>query len=375
MIRLLFLIRSLERGGAERQLVQLVKGLDKSRFSATVATFYDGGAMRAELEGLEGVQLFSLRKKSRWDLIPFACRLARVARRVNPQIVHGYMGVANELALLVGRGLGARVVWGLRASNRDFSRYDRFCAEAFRLGAWLSRQADLIVVNSGAGKQHHIARGYRGDRMTVIPNGIDTDQFRRDREGGQRMRAAWGVAEDEVLIGMVGRLDPVKDHPTFLRAAAILAGERPGVRFVCVGDGPARYRDELQMLAEELRLEDRVVWPGAQSDMPGVYSALDVLVSCSSGEGFSNAIAEAMACEVWCVVTNVGDSAAIVGSAGGTIPVGCPEALKAALAQFLDLSESQRSALAREGRQRILSEYTVEVLVRRTEAALVGVLR
>src|SRR5438128_1272138 len=118
-IRLLFLIRSLDRGGAQRQLVELAKGLDKTRFEVTVATFYDGGALRGEIEGADGVAVLSLHKKGRWDLLPFVWRLLQTVRRVRPQVIHGYMGVANELSLLVGRLVGALVVWGLRASDMD----------------------------------------------------------------------------------------------------------------------------------------------------------------------------------------------------------------------------------------------------------------
>src|SRR5262245_53217898 len=112
MIRLFFLIRSLERGGSERQLTELVKGLDKTRFTVIVATFYDGGALRREIEGLEGVKVVSLHKTSRWDLLAFLWRLARLVYAANPHIIHGYNGVANELGLLVGRVVGARVVCG-----------------------------------------------------------------------------------------------------------------------------------------------------------------------------------------------------------------------------------------------------------------------
>src|SRR5436305_9702289 len=101
-IQIFFLIRSLNYGGAERQLIELAKGLDKTRFAVTLATFYDGGALRPEIEGIEGVTVLSLRKKGRWDVMPFLWRLARAVRAARPQIVHGYMSVANELGILAG---------------------------------------------------------------------------------------------------------------------------------------------------------------------------------------------------------------------------------------------------------------------------------
>ena len=152
--------------------------------------------------------------------------------------------------------------------------------------------------------------------MAVIPNGIDTSRFREMPGSGARLRALWGVRDDQILIGLVGRLDYMKDHPTFLRAAAKLTHHNDSVRFVCVGGGPISYAAQLKDLSSELGLHDRIVWAGDQDDMPSVYSALDLLVSSSSGEGFSNVIGEAMACGVPCVVTDVGDSALIVGETG-----------------------------------------------------------
>src|SRR6266508_1506061 len=99
--------------------------------------------------------------------------------------------------------------------------------------------------------------------MVVIPNGIDTERFIPDGEARQRMRRQWEVAENQRLIGLVGRLDPMKDHPTFLRAAALLAQKRNDVRFVCVGSGAAAYTRALRALAEKLNLGTCLIWAGA----------------------------------------------------------------------------------------------------------------
>lgn len=378
MIRLLLIIRSLNQGGAERQLVELVRGLDKSRFAVTVATFYDGGKLRPELERFERVKVCSLHKKGRWDILPFLFRLERLVLQLRPHIIYASMGVSNELGLLAGRTVGARVAWGLRASNVDFSRYGWASQWSFRVGAWLSRFADLIIANSYAGKQHQIAQGYHGKRMIVIPNGIDTGRFYPDREGGRRLREEWRIEDGRALIGLVGRLDPMKDHPTFLRAATLLRKERPHVRFVCVGDGPEAYSRELAALAEALDLSEHLIWAGARSgsDMPSVYSALDIACSSSSdGEGTSNAIAEAMACEVPCVVTCVGDAARLVGKSEQIVPPRNPAALSAALQRLLDLPCEQRAAIGKEAREHIVKEYSVTLLASRTESALINLLR
>lgn len=370
MIRILFLTRRFEAGGAERQLIELVKGLDKARFSVTVVAFYAGGALFPEIESVPNIQVFSLAKAGRCDVLPFLWRLWCTARAARPHILYGYMGVANELCLLVGRMLRAKVVWGLRSSNMDFARYDWAAGWIFRLGAWLSSFPDLIILNSQAGMRHHLAHGYAGRCMVVIPNGIDVERYRVDQEAGQRIRAEWGVGPRETLIGLVARLDPMKDHPTFLRAAAQLVQEQPNVRFVCVGDGPAAFTAELRALSLALGVEKWMIWAGARADVPAVHNALDIASSSSSfGEGFSNAVGEAMACGVPCVVTDTGDSAMIVATTGVIVPSRDATALAEAWKRLLNFSKEEQRAVGVKARERIVEEFNIRTMVARTETA------
>jgi glycosyltransferase involved in cell wall biosynthesis len=371
-LRLFFLIRSLEHGGAERQLTELVKRLDPSRFEVIVATFYDGGALRSEIDDISGVHVISLGKKDRWDLVPFIWRLARVIRKVRPHVLHGYMGNANELCLLMARLFGGRAVWGLRMSDRDLSCYDWLSAWTLRTGSWLSRFADLIIVNSFAGKRDHTARGYAADRMVVVHNGIDTARFRPNTASGRERRREWSVAKHEFLVGMIGRLDPQKDHPTFLRAAALTAKQRAGVRFICVGNGSdEHYKKQLQTLAGELGLGDRLIWAPASNKVLGLYNAMDLVTLTSrNGEGFANVIGEAMSCGVPVVVTDAGDLALIVGNKTLVVPIQQPEALAAAWCRVIDMTPAERKSLGFQERARIVGEFNVEQLVKRTVAAI-----
>jgi glycosyltransferase involved in cell wall biosynthesis len=375
-VRLLFVIRSLDHGGAERQLIALAKGLDKDRFAVSVVTFYDGGALRSEIEGIEGVQLLSLQKRGRWDWLRCLRIFDRVIRELKPQIVHGYLGAANELGLLARARTDARVVWGLRGSQTDLSRYDWVYSWSYRAGAWLSRFADLIIVNSYAGKTDNIAGGYAGERMLVIHNGIDTQRFRPNTAARNMTRRKWGVGENDLLIGLVARLDPMKGHSNFLQAAALLSKERDDVRFVCIGNGPAAYKRELQSLASGLGLCDRLHWTHAHNDMVAAYNALDLAASASDcGEGFSNAIGEAMACGTPCVVTDVGDSARIIGNPEQVVPPRDPQALAAAWQRILTLEPTQRAMLSQSSRERIKREFSLQQLVDKTECTLLRLLK
>lgn len=365
---ILFLARSLVYGGAERQLVVLAKGLSARGHKVIVAVFFGGGVFEPEL-ATAGVHIVYLQKKGRWDVLPFLSRLARLLRKVRPTVLHSYLQVPNILAAALKPLLPTtRIVWGLRASNVDLSRYDRLSRIVSAVERRLSRFADCIIANSYAGERYAVAHGFPADRIVVIPNGIDTQYFRFDFEGRQRVRAAWGLTDDEVVIGLVARLDPMKDHSTFLDAASRALRKRHDLRFVCIGDGPTDYAQSLKEQAAMLGLADRIIWAGAQSNMPAVYSALDVSSSSSSfGEGFSNAIAESMACGVPCVVTDVGDSAYIVGETGIVVSAVNPLALSEGI---LFMAERSGHAVRDAARAAICNRFTENLLVARTSEVL-----
>jgi glycosyltransferase involved in cell wall biosynthesis len=368
-IRIAFLTRMLVYGGAERQLVTLAKSLPRDRFEPIVLCFYPGGPLARELHDA-GIEVISLDKRGRWDVVRFLRHLTDALDRLRPDVVHGYLGTPNLAALLMrARFPHLRVVWGVRGGYKDYSQYDWFIRAQFRIECLTSRFADLVIMNSRAGRDFHIGRGFSRHNIHVIPNGIDTERFRPDEVSGPALRRELEIPDRALLIGLVARLDPIKQHEVFLRAAADVAAAHPEARFVCVGDGPPEYAARLRHLGEELGLGDRVRWLGERPDMPAVYNALDVLAACSYGEGFPNVIAEAMACQVPCVVTDVGDAAWIVGSSGIVVPPRDPAALARGLREMI---ARRTPSLAVAGRRRIVRDFPRASLAQRTAAALIS---
>jgi glycosyltransferase involved in cell wall biosynthesis len=372
-IRVCFLIRQLNDGGAQRQLVALVKRLDARRYAITVMTFYPGGRFAAEVEQLENVQLICLAKRHRWDVLGFGSRLVTSLRRLRPDILHTYLAGPNCLAVILKPLLArTRPVWGVRGSDLELSHYDWLTRQVKAVERRLARYPDLIIANSNIGADHHRAQGFPPEKLVVIPNGIDTVAFQPDPAARRRLRSEWRVADSEFLIGVVARLDPMKDHETFLQAAARLRQERRDVRFVCVGDGPRAYRSRLQALATSLGLEEPLlIWAGARNDVPAVHNALDVLTLTSAfGEGSPNVVGEAMACGTPCVVTDVGDAASLVGDTGVAVPPGDPKDVVSAWHTMLERIEADGPRLAQSARERIECEFGVERLVARTATVL-----
>lgn len=368
---LLFLLRSLHFGGAERQLVVLAKGLHERGHRVTVATFYDGGPLELELHHA-GIRVVCLKKHGRWDVIGFARRLMRTVRAERPDILHSYLTDPNLVAALLKiRFPRLRIVWGVRDSAVDPRAYDWLFRVGLRLTSLLSRVPDSIIVNSHTGHQDYLDLGYCDRSMVVVPNGIDTARFVPNLAAREHTRREWGMQDDDLVIGIVGRVAPMKDHATFLHAAALLRRERPTVRFVIIGDGPADHRTAMQRLGRSLGLDGRVLWRSAQHDIVGPYNALDVLVNSScEGEGFGNVIAEAMACGASCVVTNVGDSARIVGNHGVIVPARDSVALAKAMHRAISRSAVDRQAV----RRSIESRFSIQRLVSETESTLLALL-
>jgi glycosyltransferase involved in cell wall biosynthesis len=374
-MKILFLARSLDGGGAERQLVTLAVGLRERGHEVAIATFYSGGELETQARGA-GVAIVALGKRGRWGVVGFAWRLIKTLRAARPDILHGYLATANLLAVLARPFLpGTRTVLGIRASNMALDHYDWLMRLIDRLEAWCAAPAELVIANSEAGRDHAIARGLPDGKIVVVPNGIDTEFFRPDPTVRTGVRADLGVGCEARLIGLVARLDPMKDHPTFLQAVAEFQKSGGRARFVCVGGGPRDYRETLQALGRELGIEASLSWAGARDDMPSVYNALDVVTLTSAfGEGFPNVVGEAMACGVPCVATDVGDVRRVLGKAGIVVPPGDPEALARAWETMLRRIETDNGTLGQETRRRIVTHFGAEAMVARTEALLGGLL-
>jgi glycosyltransferase involved in cell wall biosynthesis len=370
-MKILFLTRKLLRGGAERQMVELAKGLKARGFEVGVVVFYLGGALDEELR-VAGVPLHGLAKGGRWDVVGFFVRLVRLLRREAPSIFYGYLPMANILTALSKPFLPATcIVWGVRASNMIPSFYDGLSRIIYRIEIWLSRIPDLIIANSVAGAGHAREKGFPADRTVVIPNGINTDRFRPLKEAGQSLRAEWGLDENVKVVGLVGRLDPMKGHSTFLRAAALMAKRQDDLRFVCVGDGPNAYRLSFAALGRELGLDGRLMWVGGYDDMYSMFNAFDILcLSSGFGEGFPNVVGEAMACGVPCVVTDVGDSAVLVGDSGVVVPPDDPEALASGCERMLCRLQDQGGRLGSLVRERIEKNFNCDLMVENTYRSL-----
>jgi glycosyltransferase involved in cell wall biosynthesis len=363
-----FLIRRLGQGGAERQLLTLVRGLDRSLFQVSILTFYDGGEFWDAFSAVPGIKMESLKKKGRLDFFSFLPRLVGKLRALRPDVVHGYLIGGNLFAVLAKPWLSnARIFWGIRTANPESDTASGWDSRLIGLERLASRYADIIICNSKAGSNFYIDHGLSMEKIRVIPNGIDIGIFKPIPGNREIVRQELGIPADVLVIGMVGRLVAVKDHGTFLEAALLLSKDHPNARFIIVGSGNADYEGKLKDRARELGLGESMLWLGLRNDIHRLYHAMDICVSASRMEGFPNVIGEAMASGVPVVCTDVGDCAWIVEGSGGTVPIAQPVAMaKAMQAMIPRLGVPLSTAV----RNRIERDFSVRNLVQKTRALL-----
>lgn len=366
-MKITLLIRSLNRGGAERQVSVLAREIAARGHDICVAVFYPG-AMDDELVA-SGVRIAYLGKRSRWDVLGFLQKVTAFVKDEQPDLIYSFLTVGNLIsaALKLWRP-SLKVVWGVRASAMDVRQYDLAIALSVKLERFLAFVPNGIISNSHAGLE---ALGVpKGQQSAVIANGIDLAAFTADPDARKALRREWGISDRELLIGLVARIDPMKDHETFLAAAAAMRKSRPYLRFVCIGDATTYDRDRLNKLARKYNIED-LLYFSSRPDVITVYAALDLLVLSSAfGEGSPNVIIEAAACGKPTVATDIGACAELVGDPSRLVPPRQPEALAQACLRLIDSPEFGSPKVAADLRERVGQLYSLDHLTDSTLQAL-----
>lgn len=372
-MKILFLMHSMAVGGTQRQLIVLCRELQRRGHEVSVLLHYTGEPLDAELQE-RGVRIIDLNRRGRWHNLGLLTRLIRTVRAEKPDVVYAHLPLPNLLALVL-RYLGEEcaVVCGVRAS--DMTGAGAKASWTVRLSLLLERKfvrhADVVIANSQTGAQH-LSGGKSYENVLVIENGFEPERFLFDDSGRRRKRASWHAADDAPVVGCVARLDPMKDHATLLRAFALLRQSHPDACLICAGTQVQPYFSELRELARRLRLDQVVRWVEYESELGPLYSGFDVLcLSSAYGEGFSNVLAEAMACGVPCVATDVGDASRILSSADYLVPPRDPDSLARALAAAL----AQGRTCSELRVEKIHHEFSVRTLADKTEAALTEAMR
>ena len=369
-IKLLHLITNLSIGGSEMVLWRLLERMDETRFANAVVCMIEMGPVADWIRNL-GIPVFFLGMKRKWPNPRGLTGTLRVLCKERPDILQTWLYHSDLLGLVAGKIRGVpRLLWNIRCSNMDMNRYGKLTATVVALNARLSGIPDSIIVNSHAGKDYHQRIGYRPKRWDVIPNGFDPETFKPEEGARARLRYELGLPERTLLIGLIARFDPMKDHRNYILAARHLLSTEEGkadIHFVLAGLGVDAGNVTMKGVISECGLNGRFHLLGERTDVPFITSALDIASSSSLGEGFPNVVGEAMACGVPCAVTDVGDSAWLVGDTGRIVPPGDPIALAGAWRDLIRMGEDRRRSIGEAARRRIVEDFSIDEMVRRYE--------
>lgn len=302
---------------------------------------------------------------------PFAIyQLARKLKGLRPDLVHTWMYHADLIGGISARLAGVpAVTWGIRHSNLSPKQNKRTTLAVVKVCSWLSHHIpDRILCCSEVASAIHVKVGYPAEKLLIIPNGIDLAQYTPDKSARDSVRIELGLSEQTTLIGLIARFDSQKNHEGFIRAAGLLHAQKPGVHFLLAGRDIETNNTDLVRWIKEAGIHEVCHLLGQRDDVPRLMAALDISTSSSWGEAFPNVVAEAMACGVPCVVTDVGDSAYIVGDAGKVILPGDDAALADAWNTLIALPHEERIALGMRARVRVAENFELGAVVKRYES-------
>ncbi len=360
-ITVMFPVNYLGFGGAEQQLLELVRGIDKKRFMPLVIPLFPGGQLEPEVRKISGAGLISVNRKGKYDFW-VATRMLSLLRQKEVDVIQPFLTPATFFGLLpaVINHTPVKIVtersgvWlNTSLGHKVYQKMEDF----------LTRFADWVVPNSEAGKSMLLRRGINPARIKVIYNGINLERLRPDHVKVTQIRKQMKLPPDGMVVGITASLTPAKDHATFLHCARMIHQALPQTKFAILGDGP--LRPGLENMVRELGMESCVTFFGKQWDIGSYISAFDVFCLCSvDHEGCSNATLEAMALGKPVVITDVGGNREIVkhGKTGLLVPVRNPGVLADGILAFLRQPEWARD-IALCARKMVLSRFSLARMV------------
>lgn len=364
-MKIVHIINCLDTGGAETMLLRLLSRIDRARFEPEVISLTDLGEIAGRLNEYEiPVRALGLRRN---DVIysPFSIlRLSGWLRQYEAALVQTWMYHSNVIGGLATKLSGRRpLIWSIRQTNVDLASVRLRTSMIAKGAALLSKSLpDHILYNSHVSRRAHVALGYVDDRASVIANGFDLEVFKPDPAARDAVRQELRLDADAPLVGLVARYDPQKDHATFVAAAGLLHRRHPAAHFLLAGLGVDSSNTQLLSAIADASIMDRCHLLGHRSDLSHLMAALDIACSSSTGEGFPNAVGEAMACGVPCIVTDVGDSALLVGDTGRVVLPERPQVLAREIASILSMSDDTRRSLGQSARDRIGANFSLNAI-------------
>jgi glycosyltransferase involved in cell wall biosynthesis len=369
MIKVMQVITTLGIAGAENMLSRVVFGMDGTRFENEVVSLTGELDLAESMRGI-GVRVRTLGMKKSVPNPFLVMRFVRWIRESKPDLIHTWMYHANLVGAIAARLAGhVPIVWGIHHGALDPRVDKRRTIWVNRTCAFLScRIRARIVCCSEESRRIHERLGYAAEKLEVIPNGFDLDQMKPDPGARRSVHEELGIPADAPLIGIAARFHPHKDYRNFIQAAARLREQIPEAHFLLCGEAITWQTSQLAEWIEAAGIRSCCHLLGPRQDMPRLFAGMDISTTSSLVEAFPLVIGEAMACGTTCVVTEVGDSALIVGETGKVVAPGDPEALAEAWRGLIEAGPEVRRRLGMAARRRVQQYFGLPAVVERYQA-------
>lgn len=358
--KILHLISNLDVGGAEMILFQLVKCTDRSIFEPVVVSLTTLGSLGKDISEMN-IPVFALgMQRGKFDPAR-TVHLMQLINSLKPDLVQSWMYHADFLGGLACLANRIPLVWGIHNTVLEPGQSKQSTILTRQLCARLSYLAPrMIVCCADAAKQAHIALGYDTRKMFVIPNGIDTERFKPALpDERKQIRYELGIRETDVVVGLVARFDPLKDHHNFISAAGKVKVKNDNVSFVLCGRGCNWQNNELKKWIDEWNLRANIHLLDQRPDVPQILKSFDILAVSSYGEAWPVALGEGMASGLPSVTTDVGDAANIIGDSGIVVRPRDSTELAKGFETMISLGAEARRVLGARARRRIEQHFSL----------------
>jgi glycosyltransferase involved in cell wall biosynthesis len=357
-MKILHVITGLNVGGAENSLKNL---LSSGVFNAKIISLTSNGSVGKDIE-LMGYKVIAL-NLTPFNILFVLLRLCRIIKGYKPDVVHTWLYHADFLGGLAAKIIGVKsIVWSIRTTELKKGSY--VTSGIRKLLALLSDMIpDKVVVVAEKSKKKHIDLGYQASKMVVISNGFEVGKFDVSPDKLARFKKEIGLADDELVVGCVGRLSQVKGQDVFVKATKIVLKVFPHARFLLIGRGLDYSNLNFIHLINNHSNINNFILLGERSDIPTCLKSMDLFCLPSRSEGFPNSLGEAMLAGIPCVSTDAGDASVLGGKNVPIAKVDNHEDLANKLIEILNESQSEREKIGIHLRQRIINEYSLDGMV------------
>ena len=347
-MKLIFIIVSLNTGGAQSILIRMLKNINKEKFKVYVISLTDKGELGDTITNL-GFPLLTLNMKKNCSIFSSLFKLIKLMKKIKPDIVHTWMYHSDLIGGLAAKILGVKlIIWGVRSA--DFFSPATPISTKFivKVCAFLSNfLPDKIVYNSYKGQEFHHSIGYQPKKSYLIYNGVDTNKFKSNTSSSKLLKNRLKIDVNKKVIGLIARYDYLKNHEGFIEMASYIIKEDKSFHFLMIGDYVKDNSIMLQALKKK-KLEKKFHLLDNVNEVENIISGLDAVVITSTSEAFPNVLIESMSCGVPCFSTDVGDVKKIIHDHEWVVPVNDMKQLANVCIRYFDYKEKHKKLVKQE---------------------------